>query len=89
MVFISSQVQHFLAYIHSLLNLSVSAICQQLIKSQLPVKRISVVPDLFLIILIYFFFKEHNLQGRKPENIKCHKNANENPIVNFMVKTRS
>ena len=53
-----SQIQNVFAYIHNFLDLSVSAICQQLIKSQLPVKWITVLWELFSLFEFNFSLKK-------------------------------
>ena len=89
MALIPSQIQNVFAYIHNFLDLSDCPIYQQLIKSQLPVKRIPVSWDLFSLFefnysLKYIIYKKENLK-----TIKCRKNISENPILSFVVKTRS
>ena len=56
MALIPSQIQNVFACIYNFLDLSASAIYQQLIKSQLPVKQIPVLRDLFSLLLEFTFY---------------------------------
>ena len=86
MALIPPQIQNVFAYIYNFLDLSACAIYQQLIKSQLPVKRIPVSWDLFSLFEFNYSLKYIICKEEKLKTIKCRKNTNENPILSSSSK---